>query len=130
VHDVARKVSPTLTGAELRLMEVLWNTGPATVGEVRQALPEGGSRAYSTVRTMLGVLERKGYLRHRKRGRAYVYDAAVERDEARRRAVRHLLRRFFDDSPALLVLNLLEHEELEPGELERLKSMAEGGQQP
>ena len=70
-------------------------------------------------------LERKGYLYHRGRGRAYVYEPAVERDEARRRAVGYLLSRFYDGSPALLVLNLLEDAQLEPEELERLKAMFE-----
>ena len=120
-----RPESPTLTEAELRLMDVLWRVGPATAREVLRALPGPGARAYSTVRTTLGILERKGYLNHRGHGRAYVYEPAVERDEARRHAVRHLLRRFYDGSPALLVLNLLEDAQLEPGELERLKAMFE-----
>jgi predicted transcriptional regulator len=122
---VARTPSPILTEAELRLMEVLWRRERGTTREVVEALPERDARAYSTVRTTLAILERKGYLRHRKRGRAFVYEPRVDRDEARRRAVRHLLARYFDDSPALLLLNLLEAGQLEPGELDRLKAMAQ-----
>jgi predicted transcriptional regulator len=122
---VARTKSQTLTETELRLMEVLWNRGPSTAREVLDALPDPDSRAYSTVRTMLGVLEQKGYVTHREQGRAFVYEPRVERDQARASAVRHLVRRFFNDSPEQLVLNLIEDEQIDPGELARLKKMIE-----
>ena len=128
---MARAKSPTLTETELRLMDVLWTRGPSTAREVLEALPSGAGRAYSTVRTMLGVLEQKGYITHRESGRAFVYEPRVERQEARASAVRHLVRRFFDGSPEQLVLNLIEDENLEPAELVRLKEMiANAGRDP
>ena len=69
---MARKTSPTLTEAELRLMNVLWTRGPSTVGDVVEALPAEVDLAYSTVLTTLRILEEKGYLRHAKEGRAFV----------------------------------------------------------
>ena len=122
---MARKKSPTLTEAELRLMEVLWDRGKSTVNEVADAVAGTAPLAYSTVLTTLRILERKGYLRHAKEGRAFVYEPIVGRGEASRSAVRYLLSRFFSNSPELLVLNMLEDEEIDQQELDRLKSLIE-----
>ncbi|HWC96815.1 MAG TPA: BlaI/MecI/CopY family transcriptional regulator [Candidatus Sulfopaludibacter sp.] len=122
---MARKKSPNLTDAELRLMDVIWDRGSATVGEVAEALPKELGLAYNTVLTTLRILEEKGYLIHTKakEGRAFVYEALVGRNEAGRNAVRHLVSRFFRNSPELLVLNLLENEELDSGELSRIREL-------
>jgi predicted transcriptional regulator len=122
---VARKKSPTLTEAELRLIEVLWERGPSTVNEVADAVSGSTPLAYSSVLTTLRILERKGYLRHVKEGRAFVYEPIIGRGEASRSALRHVLSRFFGNSPELLVLNMLEDEEIDHKELERLKSLIE-----
>ncbi|MCZ2073898.1 MAG: BlaI/MecI/CopY family transcriptional regulator [Bryobacterales bacterium] len=114
-----------LTDAELRLMEVLWDRGPSTVGEVTEALPKGVELAYSSVLTTLRILEQKGYARHEKRGRAFVYAPLIRRRDAQTSAVRHLLGRFFEDSPELLVLNVLEDERLSAAELRKLRKMIE-----
>jgi predicted transcriptional regulator len=79
--------------------------------------------AYNTVLTTLRILERKGYVRHTKEGRAFVYHPVVQRGEASRKAVRNLITRFFQDSPELLILNVLEDEQLDEIELARLKRM-------
>jgi predicted transcriptional regulator len=120
-----RKPSLTLTEAELPLMEVLWRKGAATVTEVVEGLPKDKPVAYNTVLTMLRILERKGYARHTKDGRAFVYQPVVDRGQASRNAVRQLLSRFFHDSPELLVLNLLKDETIDEAELARLKGMIE-----
>ena len=122
---MARKKSPNLTDAELRLMDVIWEKGAATVGEVAEALPKELGLAYNTVLTTLRILEDKGYLRHTKakEGRAFVYGAVVGRNEAGRNAVRYLVSRFFRNSPELLVLNLLEDEKLDAGELARIREL-------
>ena len=125
---MARRRSPTLTDAELRLMDILWERGASTVNDVVEALPRGLSLAYSTVLTTLRILEQKGYVKHEKHGRAFVYHPVVGRKEASRKAVRHLLSRFFDNSPELLVLNVLENEEIDSAELKRLKKMVEESQ--
>jgi predicted transcriptional regulator len=104
-------------------MEVLWEKRAATVNEVAEALPKDKSVAYNTVLTLLRILERKGYVRHTKDGRAFVYQPVVDRGQASRSAVRQLLSRFFHDSPELLVVNLLEDEAIDERELERLKRM-------
>ena len=118
---MARRRSTGLNDAERRLMEVLWKKGSATVSEVVEALSGEIPLAYSSVLTTLRVLESKGYLGHRKEGRAFLYRPLVGREQARERAVTHLLRRFFEGSPELLILNLAETRKLDPSELERLR---------
>ncbi|HUE24030.1 MAG TPA: BlaI/MecI/CopY family transcriptional regulator [Bryobacteraceae bacterium] len=122
---MARKQSPTLTEAELPIMEILWLKGSAVVTDVVGAL-SNSVVAYNTVLTTLRILERKGYVRHTKEGRAFVYHPVVERGEASRKAVRNLLKRFFQDSPELLILNVLEDEQLDESELKRLKRLISG----
>ncbi len=120
---MARKKSQTLTEAELPIMEVLWDKGVATVGEVAEGLSKDKAVAYNTVLTLMRILERKGYVQHTKDGRAFVYQAVVGRGEASRTAVRQLLNRFFNDSPELLVLNLLHDEAIDQEEIERLRGL-------
>ena len=118
---MARKKSPHLTDAELRLMDVLWEKRAATVAEVADALPNHPALAYSTVLTTLRILENKGFVRHTKDGRAFVYHPLVGREQARESAVTHLVRRFFENSPELLMLNLLDGKKVDAPELRRLR---------
>ena len=118
--------SPTLTEAELRLMEVLWEKGPATVQHVVDHLPEKAPLAYNSVLTTIRILEKKGYVKHAKDGRAHVYTPLVERKEATRSEIRHLVNRFFGNSHELLVLNILEDQSVDAHELDRLRKMLEG----
>jgi BlaI family transcriptional regulator, penicillinase repressor len=120
---MARKRSPSLTDGEARLMTVLWDRASATVAEIVAALEPEGPVNYSTVQTLLRILEKKGYIEHRKSGRAFVYRPVVDQQQARRRALRHLVARLFNGSPSLLVLNVLEHERIAPEELKRLKQL-------
>ena len=124
---MGRQKSQTLTEAELPIMDVLWEKRSATVGDVAEALSQDKPVAYNTVLTLMRILERKGYARHTKNGRAFVYHPVVERGEASRTAVRHLLSRFFNDSPELLMLNLLKEEKLDEQELTRLRGLIEKG---
>lgn len=111
-------------------MRVLWARGRGTVGEVVGELPPP-KPAYNTVLTMLRILEQKGHVRHKKDGRAFTYMPLVGHEQARRRAVSHLLNRFFDDSAELLVLDLLGHDRAAPDEIQRIRELiakAPGGQ--
>jgi predicted transcriptional regulator len=122
---MARRQSTTLTEAELPIMDVLWAKGTASVTDVVEGLANSAV-AYNTVLTTLRILERKGYVRHTKEGRAFVYHPVVERGEASRKAVRNLMKRFFNDSPEMLILNVLGDEQLDEKELERLKRLISG----
>ncbi len=129
-----RKQSPTLTEAELRLMDLLWLKGPGTVQQVQSWLPDDQPLAYNSVLTTIRVLERKGYVRHVKDGRAHIYRPLVKREEVSRSEITHLLSRFFGNSRELLVLNMLEDESLDAGELGKLRQLinekASVGQKP
>ena len=122
---MASRQSPALTDAEAEVMAVLWRMGRASVGEVVTALNEARSVTYSTVQTMLRILENKGYVTHDKVARAFVYEPVIDERQARRRALRHLVRRLFEGSPSLLVLNVLEDEEIDPAEREQLRRLIE-----
>jgi predicted transcriptional regulator len=122
---VARKKSPALTDAEAQVMAVLWRLKTASVGDVVTAINETRTVTYSTVQTMLRILEGKGYVSHDKVARAFVYRPVVDERQARRRALRHLVGRLFEGSPTLLVLNVLEDEDIDPAERERLRKLVE-----
>jgi predicted transcriptional regulator len=112
-----RRRSPSLTDAELRVMNVLWRRGEANVGEAVQELPGPDRPAYNTVLTILRILEHKGYVTHRKEGRAFTFIPLIDRGEERRRVLSSVIRRFFDGSPALLVQDLLGHERVDTDEI-------------
>ena len=120
-----RKASPALTDAEARVMAVLWQTHPATVGDVVAALAPKRPVSYSTVQTILRILEDKEYVAHDKVARAFIYRPLVDERQARRRALRHLAGRLFNGSPSLLVMNVLHDEDMDPDELKRLKKLIE-----
>jgi predicted transcriptional regulator len=120
-----RPRSPTLTDAEARVMSVLWKRERATVADVVGTLTRKRPVSYSTVQTILRILEDKGYVSHQKVARAFIYTPLVDERQARRRALKHLVARLFNDSPSLLVLNVLEDDQIEPEELSRLKKLIE-----
>ena len=107
-------------------MTVLWDLSEATVGDVVERI-EGPSRpAYNTVLTTLRILERKGYVRHEKHGRAFTYAPLVDRVQARRGALTHVLSRFFNGSREELVMDLLGHEDVDAEQLEQVKALLDG----
>lgn len=116
------KRSNTLTEAELRIMRILWDRGESLVSELVAALPEHMPLAYTSVLTTVRILERKGYIRHRQEGRAFVYSACIAEHEASRSEVRHMLHRFFGNSRERLLLTLLGDEDVSQEELQRLKA--------
>jgi predicted transcriptional regulator len=118
---MARSKTPHLTEGELRLMNVLWQNGPATVSQVVDALPDKPPVAYNTVLTLLRILENKGFVRHTKQSRAFVYEPIVGSKEASTNAIRHLVTRFFGGSTGQLVLKLLDERQLDTAELKRIK---------
>jgi predicted transcriptional regulator len=115
--------SQQLSRRERQIMDVLYANGPATTAEVLQRLPEPPS--YSAVRALLRILEEKGHVTHDEDGPRYVYRPIVERDAARRGALEHLIRTFFDGSPASAAAALLESADgrLEDADLERLSRL-------
>ena len=122
---VPPRQSDTLTEAELRIMNVLWEMGSGTVQQVLDSITQtpAPALAYNSVLTTIRVLERKGYLKHLKDGRAHVYTPLVGQQEAKRSEIRHLVSRFFKNSREQLVLNLLEDQGVGQEEIDRLREM-------
>ena len=104
-------------------MDVLWQHGPSSVQQVLDQLPRNPPLAYNSVLTTIRILEKKGYVRHVKDGRAHIYRPVIERDEATRTEISHLVQRFFKNSRELLVLNLLEEKKIDAAELKRLRQL-------
>jgi BlaI family transcriptional regulator, penicillinase repressor len=122
---LARSKSATLTEAELRIMNVLWDKGLATVHEVLQALPSKPNLAYNSVLTIIRILETKGYVKHVKDKRAHIYMSRIDREDATRFEVRHLVSRFFGNSHERLLLNILEESSIDAEELARVRELLE-----
>jgi predicted transcriptional regulator len=122
---LARSKSATLTEAELRIMNVLWDKGSATVHEVLQALPSKPNLAYNSVLTIIRILETKGYVKHIKDKRAHIYMSKIDRADATRFEVRHLVSRFFANSHERLLLNILEESSIDAEELARVRELLE-----
>ena len=104
---------------EREVLDEIWRRDEGSVRDVYLAF--GESVAYTTVMTTLDRLYKKRLLTRRKDGRAFIYRPVVDREQARESAVKHLLGRFFENSPELLMLNLLESNQVAPEELKRLR---------
>jgi predicted transcriptional regulator len=113
-----------LTPLELEIMNVLWETGPANVQTV-QAHLQGRSLAYTTVQTMLNVLDRKGKVKRQLKDRAYLYRPVFSRQKAVTQAVGDMLNRFFGGSADSLVMNLVETRHLTPEKLAQIQKLLE-----
>ncbi len=110
-----------LTERELDLITVLWDRGPSTVAEVRAALED--DLAYTTVLTLLRVMEEKGLVSREEEGRGHRYSPRVERSEARSSALRRMTRRLFSGNPELLLTRLVEDEEWSEDDLQRMRAL-------
>lgn len=112
-----------LTKLELEIMQVIWRQGPSNVTAVQQGL--GQELAYTTVQTMLNILERKGKLKRSLKGRAFEYSAAVTQTRAANHAVRDLIDRMFGGSTEDLVMSLVKNRQIDAGKLRRLTESLE-----
>jgi predicted transcriptional regulator len=110
-----------LADREAEIMEVLWDFGPSTVAEVKERVTD--DLAYTTVLTILRTLESKGYVTHDPEGKAHRYSALIERDAARRSALRAMAEKFFKGSTAGLLTHLVADEELKPADVRRLREL-------
>ena len=111
----------SLTDRESHLLEVLWAQGPSTVAEVQSKLED--ELAYTTVLTILRVLESKGYVGHDEEGKAHRYKPLIERDAARKSALKHLSSKLFNGSMELLLTHAVSHEKLSAEQIARMKKL-------
>lgn len=115
-----------LTETELEMMRVLWAKGGGTVNEVLDGLPKGRDLAYTSVSTILRILEKKGFVKSRKDGRAHIYQPQVAKPDYESRTLRHVVENVFDGQRLSLVRQLLGSGDLRPEELAELRRLVKG----
>ena len=111
------------TELELAILKIVWDRGPSTVREVREALLPDRDLAHTSVMTIMTIMTKKGYLKRAKSGNKYVYRPAVQPDATTGGMLRDIVDRAFDGSAATVILNLLETADIDPEELEHLQSI-------
>lgn len=111
---MARQQSSELTGAEQKIMQVLWQQGPSSVKDIAAVLSQDVPVAYTTVQTLCRILLDKGHVTAEKQGKAFIYQATTVQQEARSQALLSLLKKFFGGSPDLLAQHLLNEQAVSP----------------
>ena len=122
----SRGAKPTLkelTVVELEMMNVIWRIGPCSVAQVLEQLLPQRELAYTSVSTIVRILEQKGYVTSAKQGRGHVYDAAVSKESYQAQSLKRIVRSVFDGAPSLLVQRLLASETLTPEELTQIQGL-------
>jgi BlaI family penicillinase repressor len=114
---------PVLTDQELEIMKIVWMRGSATVRDVYEELLKRRKIAYTTVMTMMGILEQKGHLKKSADERAYVYTPAQPQREVVGNMVHDFLKRVFNGSAKPLLIQLVEDKKLTPGELDEIRKL-------
>jgi len=115
--------SPKPSDLELQVLSVLWQSGPSTARQVRQAMPDGKRRAYTTVLSVLQVMEKKGLVTHTSKGLAHVYRPAVSRRRVLRPLLRSLVTNVFGGSPASAMAHLLSETDVSDSELRQIRKL-------
>jgi predicted transcriptional regulator len=123
VNKKVRDESKLLTETELELMTILWRLGEGSVNEVLAALPAGRELAYTSVSTILRILEQKKVLASRKEGRGHVYFPLVKKDRYEATSLQHLVTKVFDGEPATLVRRLIETKGLNEDDLKSIRAL-------
>ena len=121
---MTQKKLPAVSPAETEILRLVWQLNKATVQEVCDKLPAKRKIAYATVQTLLRRLEMKGYLKHRIRGKAHVFFAAVKSENVIKRSVNDFLDRLFGGDPVPLMQYLAEHGKIDTDDIEKLKRLA------
>ncbi len=120
---MAKSELPQLSESQLEIMNVVWEQGTTTVGEIWKALAERRSVSRNTVSTMVTRLEEKGWLRHRESGGTFLFTATQPREKVLPKMVKRLVDAAFQGSAEELVLSLIEGGKLSSAEAERIKAM-------
>ena len=119
----AKPALKELTVVELEMMNVIWRIGPCSVAQVLEQLLPQRELAYTSVSTIVRILEQKGYVTSAKQGRGHVYDAAVSKESYQAQSLKRIVRSVFDGAPSLLVQRLLASETLTPEELTQIQGL-------
>ena len=121
---MTRRKRPAMSPAETEVLRLVWDAKKATVQQVYDGLPANRKVTYVTVATLLRRLEEKGYLKHRVRGKAFVYTPAVKKEEVINRTIGDLVQRLFGGNPVPLMQHLALHSEISDEDIEELRDLA------
>ena len=121
---MTRHKRPAMSPAETEVLRLVWDSKEATVQQVYDALPVNRKVTYVTVATLLRRLEEKGYLKHRVRGKAFVYTPSAKKEEVIKRTIGDFVQRLFGGNPVPLMQHLALHSEISDEEIEKLKHLA------
>lgn len=117
----SRPIDKPLTATELEMMNVLWRLAPCSVHQVMEALRPERQLAYTSVSTIVRILEQKGYVRSRKEGRGHLYEPTIPKEAYQVASLQHLVSNVFDGTPTLLVQRLVDSEQLDAEELDKIR---------
>ena len=120
---MARSASKHPTELELEILKIVWQVEPATVRQVRDALASVRDLAYTTVMTVMSIMADKGYLKRKKNGRSYVYEAVYREQKASRNMLQDVIDRVFGGSTTAVLQHLLESSEIDDEELRKIRSL-------
>jgi len=121
---MAKSKRPAMSPAETEVLRLVWQSREATVQQVYDGLPPNRKVTYVTIATLLRRLEEKGYLKHRVRGKAFVYAPAAKKEDVITRTIGDLVERLFGGNPVPLMQHLAQHSGITDEDIERLKDLA------
>jgi predicted transcriptional regulator len=121
--SLPKHIEKPLTATELEMMNVIWRIAPCSVHQVVEALQPQRQLAYTSVSTIVRILEQKGYVRSEKEGRGHLYEPTVAKEAYQATSLNRLVKNEFDGAPSLLVQRLLDSEQLSDAELERIRAL-------
>lgn len=122
---MARPKSTGPTDHELMILKILWESSPLSVNEILERFPKKPVPAYSSLLTIVRLMDQKGYIKHEKQGKAYFYEPVLKEKSYSKSEVNKLVNKIFDGSKYDLAVNLLKEEKLKPSEIKKLKSLLE-----
>ena len=121
---MTRRKRPAMSPAETEALRLVWELKKATVQQVYDALPKARKVTYVTVATLLRRLEKKGYIKHRVHGKAFIYTPAVKKEDVINRTIGDLVQRLFGGNPVPLMQHLAMHSEISDEDIEKLRDLA------
>ena len=120
---MARQASKHPTELELEILKILWRDGPLSGRDVRDRLAETRELAYTSVMTIMGIMENKEYVKRKKTGKTFIYSPRVTEAATRKRMLRDVVDRVYEGSTMSVVVNLLESADIDPDELKQLRAL-------
>ena len=119
----SKKLTKPLTEVELEMMNIIWNIAPCTVAQIIEELPKNRDLAYTSVSTIVRILETKKFLKSHKEGRGHLYSPLVRKEDYQNKSIDHMVKNVFDGVPASLVRQLLQSDSLTSKDIEDIKKI-------